>query len=205
VGQETYVIIVTKDVLVGKTIATRIAQFPTVDAHCILPLHKYSCDVGNEETMLTISVVGFLNSLWRTTLLKLSLMQQCAKWYSCSQEESDHRSIALSTIPKLSILHCLTSRWFYRWVVRSIRVQTEGCRELLSTLVVMIPDHCFGTRPKWVVTNLDITGPEHEYTRTVKFVTCCESSPNWYAFRGISVCYPADSSVDSDSTDDFAV
>jgi hypothetical protein len=129
VGQETYVIIVTKDVLVGKTIGTRIAQFPTVDALCILPLHKYSCDVGNEETMLTISVVGFLNSLWRTTLLQLSLMQQCAKWYSCSEEESDHRSIALSTIPKLSLLHSLTSRRFYRCVVLSTRVQTGGWRE----------------------------------------------------------------------------
>jgi hypothetical protein len=55
------------------------------------------------------------------------------------------------------------------------------------------------------VTNLDITGPEHEYSRTDKFVTFCESSPNRYAFGAISVGYPADSSVDSDSTDDFAV
>lgn len=88
--EELCVIIIAKDVSIRQTIVTDFAWFPRVNTHHIGHFLELLNKVRDKVKLLTVAIVGYLNSALTAALHMLCLAHRCANQYTSLVGNSDY-------------------------------------------------------------------------------------------------------------------
>jgi len=125
--KEMCVIIVAKVVGIGQKIVTHFADFQESIPIAEDISFNHLNTVRYEMKLLTVAIIGFLNSSLIAALVKFCLTHQCVNRYSLSQVNSDRTSFSSSNRLKYLLLIGFPARRLSKCGVPQIRVRTGGC------------------------------------------------------------------------------